>query len=439
MRIVIISTLLLVGIISTLFSQKVSPQLLLSASDVRVEESLNDDGLLIYVRAKSGIGSVMLTESAENPINLDVNTYALQTSEYNIYNSDERRLLNGQYIQLRDGYFIIDSSVVFDDTFLQEAFILFLPYQVTYGYKSTRNGILDFTRGTNVINIRTFEYAYADYSGEYADNSFYIRKIDAIAEPPEIPFIEKLVKPKDVPSAPPSVIGTVPIGEEAEEDIDTSIARDNNIVTTNRELSKLLLFQDTSRYSDETVEAFTEIAERMNTTPLFIERSSDIPKSIVAIMQDVDPEKSIDVIVLLDTTKSMWDDITAVKSSLVPLLQSKLSDRNFRMGLVYYRDKDDNEYEISEINFIDKSQLPLLQKKLGVARAIHGGDWPESVHEAMKVAAENFTWLSQERIVFLVGDAPPHLPPRDGLNVDAIYEKLKLKKVKLYPFIVPVR
>ena len=423
-----------------LFSQQISPQLLLNANDVRVEESPNSEGLLIYVRAKSGIESVLLTESAENPINLDINTYALRTSEYNMYNSDERRLLNGQFIQLQNGYFIIDSTAIFDNTFFQEAFILFLPYQVIYGYKNTRNGIIDFTQGTNVINIRTFEKPYADYSGEYTDNSFYIKKIDTSEHiAPTVPEIEKLILPNNVITSP-SFTELAEKKEDIEDIIENQ--KSNNDLNFSRLLSEntsRLLLENTSRYSNETVMAFTEIAEAMRSETVFIDKSSDIPKNIVSIMYEIDIEKSIDAIILLDTTRSMWDDITTIKSSFVPLLQSILADRNFRVGFVYYRDKDDDEYEVSEINFIDKSQLPLLQKKLELVQAIHGGDWPESVHEAMKSATENFTWLSQERLLFIVGDAPPHIPPRDGLNVDKIYETLQLNKVTVYPFIVPIR
>ena len=45
-------------------------------------------------------------------------------------------------------------------------------------------------------------------------------------------------------------------------------------------------------------------------------------------------------------------------------------------------------------------------------RARGGGDWPESVNEALHVAVTNLSWTQGSeicRIMFLVGDAPPHM------------------------------
>ena len=45
-------------------------------------------------------------------------------------------------------------------------------------------------------------------------------------------------------------------------------------------------------------------------------------------------------------------------------------------------------------------------------KARGGGDWPESVNEALDVAVNKLRWTAGgdvRRIVFLVGDAPPHM------------------------------
>ena len=45
-------------------------------------------------------------------------------------------------------------------------------------------------------------------------------------------------------------------------------------------------------------------------------------------------------------------------------------------------------------------------------RARGGGDWPESVNEALHVGVTKLTWTQGDevrRIMFLVGDAPPHM------------------------------
>ena len=45
-------------------------------------------------------------------------------------------------------------------------------------------------------------------------------------------------------------------------------------------------------------------------------------------------------------------------------------------------------------------------------RAAGGGDWPESVNEALYVGVTKMSWSHGRdvtRIIFLVGDAPPHM------------------------------
>jgi hypothetical protein len=80
-----------------------------------------------------------------------------------------------------------------------------------------------------------------------------------------------------------------------------------------------------------------------------------------------------------------------------------------RMGLVAYRDIGD-EYVTKTFNLTTDIQ-DLYAKLLGL-RAAGGGDWPESVNEALEVGVTKLAWTQDGdicRILFLVGDAPPHM------------------------------
>ncbi len=53
-----------------------------------------------------------------------------------------------------------------------------------------------------------------------------------------------------------------------------------------------------------------------------------------------------------------------------------------------------------------------LYGKLVGYQADGGGDWPESVNEALHAAVTRLSWSEADdtrRLVFLVGDAPPHM------------------------------
>src|SRR5262245_57998926 len=89
-------------------------------------------------------------------------------------------------------------------------------------------------------------------------------------------------------------------------------------------------------------------------------------------------------------------------------------DADIRMGLVAYRD-------IGDIYVTKKFDLTTdiqgLYGDLLSLKAQGGGDWPESVNEALWVAVTKLSWThgrKSTRIMFLVGDAPPHMDyPQD--------------------------
>ena len=79
------------------------------------------------------------------------------------------------------------------------------------------------------------------------------------------------------------------------------------------------------------------------------------------------------------------------------------------MGLVAYRDIGD-DYVTRKVELT--TDIQDLYANLLELRARGGGDWPESVNEALDVAVNKLQWTAggdTRRIVFLVGDAPPHM------------------------------
>ena len=79
------------------------------------------------------------------------------------------------------------------------------------------------------------------------------------------------------------------------------------------------------------------------------------------------------------------------------------------MGLVAYRDIGD-EY-VTKV-FPLTTDIQDLYANLLELRARGGGDWPESVNEALHIGVTKLTWTQGDevrRIMFLVGDAPPHM------------------------------
>jgi hypothetical protein len=127
-------------------------------------------------------------------------------------------------------------------------------------------------------------------------------------------------------------------------------------------------------------------------------------------------EKIIDLVFVLDTTGSMSSLIDGAKRKIWSIANTVI-DRNpaarIRMGLVGYRDIGD-EY-VTRVHPLTED-IQGLYAKLLAFQANGGGDTPESVNEALAVAVDQQPWTQGEasRILFLVGDAPPHMDyPQD--------------------------
>ncbi|TVR86777.1 MAG: VWA domain-containing protein [Spirochaetaceae bacterium] len=166
--------------------------LTLGPKDLRIEQS-TEGGYLLTVRRKEGVGSVLLVESTEHPERATA-SFALRNPNYHPLNGDERRILDGEFLEPReDRYFIVSSTPVEDEEF-GEAFVLFIPYMVEFGYPWSREGEIMILDGA-FLNVRTFELPYTDYRGAFADNPFVLR-----VEQPEMvdidlaEFIEEAVE-----------------------------------------------------------------------------------------------------------------------------------------------------------------------------------------------------------------------------------------------------
>jgi von Willebrand factor type A domain len=120
----------------------------------------------------------------------------------------------------------------------------------------------------------------------------------------------------------------------------------------------------------------------------------------------------VEVAFVLDTTGSMGALIEGAKRkiwSIATAIMDANPDAEIRMGLVAYRDIGD-EYVTKKFELT--TDIQDLYAHLLELRARGGGDWPESVNEALDVAVTKLSWTQGPeicRILFLVGDAPPHM------------------------------
>ncbi len=140
----------------------------------------------------------------------------------------------------------------------------------------------------------------------------------------------------------------------------------------------------------------------------------------------------IEVVFVLDTTSSMSGMIQAAKEKIWSLATSMASARqspDISMGLVAFRDRGDAYVT----RVFDLSQdLDSMYASLLDLQAQGGGDGPESVNRALFDAINRISWSKDDsvyKVVFLVGDAQPHMDYANDVSYATTLEVAKNKGI----------
>lgn len=335
--------------------------------DIRLKKVEN--GYELFVRKKSGMNSILLTETTKDP-SLREDNYAYRALTWNKINGNEKRILNGEFLNSPSAQYALIDSTSEKDEALGECFRIFIPQELYFGYPWTRNGKVVITRGT-FINIRAFDKSYGDYTGNFQDN----------------PYMFDFEKRETVL---------------------------------------------TDKYDHAAVSAFKEIASQNKGLIRYSQGPASLIDDIIDSLLAVNPKNDVDVVFAIDTTGSMKDDIEKLRRELVPRLIQELDVfKHIRIGLLLYRDYGDNyNYKNLPVKpFPFTEDLSVFLKNLNDFTIVgrEGGDVPEAVYEALYGAMEFYQWKpSAVKKVILIGDAPPHSRPRGRV---VIVDQKKVEKM----------
>ena len=127
----------------------------------------------------------------------------------------------------------------------------------------------------------------------------------------------------------------------------------------------------------------------------------------------------IEVCFVLDTTGSMSGLIEGAKQKVWSIANELLSAEptpQVKLALIAYRDRGD-QYVTRTFDLTE--DIDAIYTHLQSFRAAGGGDGPESVNQALHEAVTRISWSESRdvlKIIFLVGDAPPHMDYADEVD-----------------------
>lgn len=371
-----------------------SLDLSLKSNDIVVQKD-EKVGYHIFIKQKEGVNSVLLTETSKDPTNKVAN-YAYRSPEWNEINGNEKRILDGKFLESEYSKNSIVDSTVENHKTLGKAFHLYIPEKLIYGYPWTRNGEVSIEKGT-FVSIRTFEKPYADYSGEYQDN----------------PFVFNFIVTKRTPPSPEKEKEKIPGTEED--------------------------------YNPVAVETFKEISDFYNGTFIYSEGPETLVGDILKSFKKINPKDRVDVVFAIDATGSMKNDIDYLRKDLIPALEVELLNfGSVRLGLLLYRDYCDNyNYKglpVKFYNFTDNCDEFYANLNDIKIRGNEGGDVPEAVYEALFASMEFYHWDSKaQKKIILIGDAEPHKRPRGSIKCtkDMVLDMANQKNILIDTIIIP--
>jgi Mg-chelatase subunit ChlD len=134
----------------------------------------------------------------------------------------------------------------------------------------------------------------------------------------------------------------------------------------------------------------------------------------------------VDVVFVLDSTGSMSGLIEGAKEKIWSIANSIVGQKPspaVRIGLLSYRDRSD-DYVTRKFDLTE--DIDTVFKNLQTFKAGGGGDTPESVNQALHEAVTQMTWATAKdatKIIFLVGDCPPHMDYQDDVKYPVTCQK----------------
>lgn len=391
-------------------------ELKIFADDIKLIEDKENGGFHLYVRKKPRINSILLTETTKDPLGKSDN-YAYRAKEYNPVNGDEIRLLDGKILESESAKYSLTDSTVEKTDFFGDAFHVYLPKTIVYGYPWTRNGEVELGIGT-FINIRSFEKPYADYSGDYADNPFM--------------FDLKILK-KPAPAKKPAKIAAPE--KKAKEEPKSESAKSEK---KSKIQDKMIL---TDNYNPVASEKFSEISEKM----IYSKDPESLIRDVVEILEPSKNAEKLDLIFVVDATGSMKDVLEKLRKDLIPELKRAFEkNKNVRFAALFYRDYGDtfNHMNLPVKCFSFTNNFETLKKEFNSIKILgrEGGDMPEAVYEAIYAASEFYKWRDDaQKEIVLIGDAEPHPKPRGSgkYSKDFVMAAANAKNIKINAILLP--
>ena len=147
--------------------------------------------------------------------------------------------------------------------------------------------------------------------------------------------------------------------------------------------------------------------------------------------------KSLDLMLIVDTTGSMSDELSYLQAELESVITRAVSDNGnipVRLSVNFYRD-DGDEYVVRDFPFTENISQAISD--LNAQNADGGGDMPEKVNASLDNAINHHDWNENStKLLFIILDAPPHSEDAKAVaEMNSLTEQAAEKGIRIIPIL----
>jgi von Willebrand factor type A domain len=223
--------------------------------------------------------------------------------------------------------------------------------------------------------------------------------------------------------------------------------KNSNVVINpngNHQVSNLIVdendiktIKDSLKFDQQAIRLLIPLADSTGGKMYFSVKSQEIA-SLIAKVIKYNTTDSADIVLLIDKTGSMSDDIEEVKKSLNIIINEIRKFRNIQVSVAAYGDRWNEP-----TNWFDMMALTndytKVKNEIDKIEVTGGGDLEESIYDGLFEVFKKINWRSStKRMILVIGDAPPltgKLTKHSQKEIFTLCQTLDVK-ANLYPIIV---
>jgi len=197
-----------------------------------------------------------------------------------------------------------------------------------------------------------------------------------------------------------------------------------------------IYYHDIVCSNDSSVSKFSMLSKATNGKMRILVNSNLVAKELMSTIDGAAKPQS-DLLLLIDKTGSMYQDIAIIRQGLAQILDTIKKFKGVRLAVAFYGDKNVDYTWYNFKNF--ETKYDDAQQMINEVEVKGGGDWPESVYDAVMKSMDQDFWQSKvKRNIIIIGDAPPLEKPRSQYTLQEVIARAKQDKLimNFYPIII---